>query len=286
LISPCLWFDGQAKEAAEFYCSVFPNSKITSESPVVVGFQLCEQKFMGLNGGPMYKANPSISFYVACETEAQVDAFWQPLAEGGTPLIALDKYPWSEKYGWIKDKFGTTWQITLDTGNDFGQKITPSMLFTDKNHGKGGEALDFYTGLFPNSSVYAKVLYQEGENNYATSGMIQFSNFKLNGQSFIIMDAGFPQPYSFNEGISLVIDCENQEEVDYFWDKLTEGGQESMCAWLKDKYGVSWQIVPKLLTQLLNHSDREKANRAMQAMLKMQKIDTEALQKAFDGDIV
>ena len=273
MISPCLWFDGQAKEAAELYCSIFPNSKISIDTPVVVNFQLCGQKFIGLNGGPMFKANPSISFYVACETEAEVDALWQPLAEGGTPMIPLDKYPWSEKYGWIKDKFGTTWQITLDTMNDFGQKIIPSMLFTEGVHGKGSEALDFYTGLFPNSSVNVKVVYGAGESTYATTGMLKFSHFKLNNQSFIIMDAGFPQPYSFNEGISLVVDCENQEEVDYYWEKLTaDGGEESMCGWLKDKYGLSWQVTPRQLIEMTSDPDKEKAGRATQEMLKMKKI--------------
>ena len=280
-IFPCLWFDGQAKAAAAFYCTVFDNSKITTDTPMVVNFELNGQKFMGLNGGPTFTTNPSVSFYVACETEKEVDNLWQKLAEGGTIMMALDKYPWSEKYGWIKDRFGITWQITLDTSNDFGQKIIPSMMFTEKSHGKGNAAIDFYTSLFPNSAVVTKVLYKEGENNYATAGMIQFSHFKLSGQSFIVMDAGFPQPYTFNEGISLVVDCENQEEVDYYWDKMTaDGGAESQCAWLKDKFGVSWQIVPRQLMQLMGDPDREKAGRVMNAMLKMKKIDVQKLQEA------
>jgi predicted 3-demethylubiquinone-9 3-methyltransferase (glyoxalase superfamily) len=283
LINPCLWFDGQAKAAADLYCAIFPDSKIKSASPIVVDFELCGQKFIGLNGGDMFKPNASISFYVVCETEEEVRGLWLPLSENGKAMIPLGKYPWSELYGWTQDRFGVTWQITLDKTRAKGQRITPSMLFTQESHGRGNEAIDFYTSVFPNSSIEMKAYYDEGESTYSTTGMLKFSLFNLLGQSFTIMDAGFHQPYTFNEGISLVVDCENQAEVDYFWGKLTEGGQESQCAWLKDKFGVSWQIVPKLLTQLLSHPDREKAGRAMQAMMKMRKIDTVALQKAFDG---
>ena len=282
-IYPCLWFNGQAKEAADLYTSIFPNSTITSESPVVVSFELNGQKFMGLNGGPQFKPNPSISFYVVCETEAEIDHLWEHLSKDGAALIPLNKYPWSEKYGWTKDRFGITWQISLDKARTMGQKITPSMLFTEGVHGKGNEAVDFYTSVFKDASVLVRVPYDAGESNYATTGMLKFSNFTLNNQSFIIMDAGFPQNYTFNEGISLVVDCDGQEETDYYWDKLTEGGEESQCAWLKDKYGVSWQIVPRQLMQLMGDADREKGNRVMQAMLKMRKIIVADLEKAYRG---
>jgi predicted 3-demethylubiquinone-9 3-methyltransferase (glyoxalase superfamily)/uncharacterized protein YndB with AHSA1/START domain len=277
-IHPCLWFDGQAKSAAEFYCAAFKKSKITADTPMVVNFELDGQKFMALNGGPMFTPNPSVSFYVACETVKEVDNLWQKLSEGGTSLIPLGKYPWSEKYGWTKDRFGITWQITLDTANDFAQKIIPSMLFTENSHGKGCEAVDFYTTLFPNSTISAKVLYEKDENTYATEGMMKFSHFKLRGQSFIIMDAGFQQPYTFNEGISLVVDCKNQTEIDHYWSHFTEGGTESQCGWLKDKFGVSWQIIPKILGKLM--SNPKKSGAVMQALLKMKKLDIQQLKQA------
>jgi predicted 3-demethylubiquinone-9 3-methyltransferase (glyoxalase superfamily) len=276
-----LWFDGQAKTAAEFYCDIFPNSKITSQTPVVVDFELYGQSFLGLNGGAMFQINPALSFYVSCETAEEVEQIWAKLIENGSVMMPLNTYPWSEKYGWLKDQFGMTWQITVDT--NIKQKITPSMLFTEGVHGKGKEAIDFYTSIFKNAAIVHTSYYAKGQNTYATEGMVLFSLFTLSEQPFIIMDAGTPQPFTFNEGLSFIVHCDNQAEVDYFWGKLTEGGQESQCAWLKDKFGVSWQIVPKLLTQLLGHPDREKAGRAMQAMFKMRKIDTVALQKAFDG---
>jgi predicted 3-demethylubiquinone-9 3-methyltransferase (glyoxalase superfamily) len=279
LITPFLWFDDNAEEAANFYTLLFDNSKITNlmhmpdGKVLTVGLQLAGQSFAAINGGPHFKINPSVSFYVACETEAEVTLLWDKLFEGGSAMMPLDKYPWSEKYGWLKDRFGMTWQITVD--KNIKQKITPSMLFTQNQHGKGKEALDFYTTLFENSSIEALATYQEGQNNYATEGMVLFSNFQLNGQAFIIMDAGFPQPYTFNEAFSFVINCENQAEIDYYWDKLTaNGGIESRCGWLKDKFSISWQVVPTNLGQLLSN------NNAMQAMFKMKKLDIKALEEA------
>ncbi|MBL7817876.1 MAG: VOC family protein [Saprospiraceae bacterium] len=271
-IYPCLWFDGQAKAAADLYCSLFKNAKITVDSPMVVNFELNGQKFMGLNGGPHFVPNPSVSFFIRCKTADEAQAFWDALSPDGMVLLPFNTYPWSEKYGWIQDRFGISWQISVDNlpGE---QQIVPSMLFTEGVHGRGGEAIDFYTSLFPNSQINVKVPYDIGESTYATTDMFKYSNFTLDGQFFTIMDAGFPQTFTFNEGISFVVDCDGQEEVDYYWNKMTaDGGQESQCAWLKDKFGVSWQIVPRQLMQLMNDPNTDKAQNVMQAILKMRKI--------------
>jgi predicted 3-demethylubiquinone-9 3-methyltransferase (glyoxalase superfamily)/uncharacterized protein YndB with AHSA1/START domain len=279
-IYPCLWFDGQAKAAAELYCSIFTNSKITVDTPMVVNFELNGHKFMGLNGGPQFKPNAAISFFVVCKTEAEVDFLWSKLSEGGS-LQPLNKYAWAEKYGWGQDRFGITWQIMLDKTATTNQTITASMLFTEGVHGKGGEAIDFYSSIFKDAAIYTKVPYEQGESTYATVDMFKFSLFSLLGKTFTIMDAGMPQDYTFNEAVSYVIDCENQEEVDYYWEKLTaDGGQESQCGWLKDKYGVSWQIIPRQLGALMNDPDTAKAGRVMQAMLLMKKIDIQKLKQA------
>lgn len=278
-IFPCLWFDGQAKAAAELYCSVFDNSKITVNSPVVVNFELNGQKFMGLNGGPQFKINPSISFYVTCETEEEIDAAWEKLIEGGFAMMPLNKYPWSPKYGWLQDKFGVSWQLTLGNIQEMGQKFTPALMFVGAQHGKAEEAINLYQSLFPNSSTRLLVRYEEGDND--TTGTVKHAQFLLDGQVFAAMDSGMAHNFAFNEGLSFVIDCDGQEEVDFFWNKLTaDGGQESQCAWLKDKYGVSWQIVPKQLMQLMSSPDHEKAGRVMQAMLKMKKIIIADLENA------
>lgn len=268
---PCLWFDGEAKEAATFYCSVFKNSVIKSENPMVVIFELNGKKFMGLNGGPMFKVNPSISFFVHCKTIEETDEVYNKLAEGGEPMMAIGKYDWSERYGWIKDKFGITWQVMVSTE----EKISPSFLFTGDKFGKVEEAINFYTSVFNNSDV-AKLQHYPNETPFA--GKVLFSEFNLNGYNLIAMDGPDEHIFTFNEAVSLVVDCKDQEEIDYYWNKLTKGGQESQCGWLKDKFGVSWQIVPVVLGQLM--SDPEKGQRVMQVVMQSKKFDIEQLKQA------
>lgn len=272
---PCLWFNNQANEAAKFYCSVFENSSIKSENPMVVIFELHGQKFMGLNGGSNFIANPSMSFFVVCETENETDNVWKKLSEEGTVLMPLDKYPWSEKYGWVQDKFGFSWQISLGALSDVGQKFTPSFLFSEGQYGKGEAAVYFYTSVFEPSSIVGLLLYAAGEEQ--PEGKLKHAQFTLNGQVFMSMDG--PAEFTFNEAVSLVIECENQQEIDYYWNTLTsDGGQESMCGWLKDRFGVSWQVVPTVLKELM--SDPERAPRVVQAFLKMKKFDIETLMQA------
>lgn len=273
-IHTCLWFDGRAQEAAKFYCSIFSNSKITVDTPMVVNFEIYGKKFMGLNGGPMFIINPSISLFVTCHSIAETDRIWNNLIEDGKALMPIDKYPWSERYGWLQDRFGLTWQISL-TGTDDTQNIKPSMLFTGNQFGKAEEALNFYTHVFDNSSIDMMIHYPKEDAN---AGKVMYSVFNLNKYDMIAMDGPGAHAYTFNEAVSFVVDCDTQEQIDYCWNKLTEGGQESMCGWLKDKFGVSWQIVPTILGKLM--SDAEKAPRVMQAFMQMKKFDIEKLIQA------
>ena len=275
-IHPCLWFDGKAREAAELYCSVIKNSKITTDTGLVVIFNLNGKKIMGLNGGPIYKINPSISLFISCETLDETNEIWNKLiADGGKALMPIDKYPWSERYGWLQDKYGMTWQITVAVNDEKGLKITPSMLFTGKVFGKAEEAVKFYSSVFDNSSTDVMLHYPEGDAN---AGKVMFSEFKIDNYPVIAMDGPGEHDYTFNEGVSFVVSCETQDEIDLYWNKLTEGGQESMCGWLKDKFGVSWQIVPSMIGELM--ADQEKGKRVMQEVLKMKKLDIETLLKA------
>jgi predicted 3-demethylubiquinone-9 3-methyltransferase (glyoxalase superfamily) len=275
-IYPCLWFDGKAKEAASFYCSIIKNSKITTDTPMVVMFELGGKKFMGLNGGPMFKINPSISIFILCESISETNKVWDKLIEGGKALMAINKYPWSERYGWLQDKFGMTWQVSVVNKEGDKQQITPSMLFTDKQFGRAEEAMKFYTSVFDNSSINPLIHYPDGDPN---AGKVMFAEFKLNQYPIIAMDGPGDHKYTFNEGVSLVVNCETQKEIDYYWDKLTaNGGKESMCGWLSDKFGVSWQIVPSVIGKLM--SDPAKGARVMQAVMKMKKLDIDTMVNA------
>jgi predicted 3-demethylubiquinone-9 3-methyltransferase (glyoxalase superfamily) len=275
-IYPCLWFDGQAKAAAELYCSLFKNSRITIYTPMVVNFELGGKKFMGLNGGPMFKINPSISIFVLCESIEKTNEVWEKLIDGGKVLIPIDKQDWSARYGWLQDKFGVTWQISVVNNEGDEQNIRPSMLFTNKQFGNAEAALKLYTSIFENSAIDMLLYYPKAENE---ASKVLYSEFNLKQQGMIAMDGPGNHEYNFNEGVSLVVDCDTQEEIDNYWYKLiANGGEESMCGWLKDKFGVSWQIIPRIIGKLMN--DPKKGQRVMQEIMKMKKLEIEKLVNA------
>ncbi len=275
-IYPCLWFDQKAKEAAAFYCSIFDGSEIESESELAVTFKSDGQKFMCLNGGPEFNINPSVSFYVMCETEEEINKLWNALMEGGSALMPLNKYPWSARYGWVQDRYGVSWQLALGKVKEVGQKFTPLLMFTGKQAGKAEKAIKFYTDLFKESAIGDIARYVKGESD--VEGTIKHSRFRLGKDTFMAMDSSFPHAFGFNEGISFVITCDTQKEIDYYWNKLTKGGEESQCGWLKDQFGVSWQIVPAILEKLM--SEPSKSQRVVDVFLKMKKFDIEKLVNA------
>ncbi|HEY0059874.1 MAG TPA: VOC family protein, partial [Flavisolibacter sp.] len=159
-ITPFLWFDGKAEEAARFYTSLFPNSNILALEHWGEGghfpkewvrnatFELNGQPFYAFDAGPMFTFNPSVSFFVVCETESETTMVWEALLEGGEVLMALDVYDWSPKYGWLKDRFGVSWQVSQGSISEVGQKFTPTLLFTGAQAGKAEAAVQFYTSVF------------------------------------------------------------------------------------------------------------------------------------------
>ena len=156
------------------------------------------------------------------------------------------------------------------------QKVSPCLWFDTQ----GEEAANLYVSLFPNSRIVDTTYY--GEAGPGPAGTVLTVEFELDGERFLALNGG-PE-YHFSEAVSFEVDCEDQAEVDYYWNNLGAGGEEGPCGWLKDKFGLSWQIVPKVLPELLADPDRVKAERAMKAMLAMGKLDVAALQRAFDGD--
>lgn len=284
-IFPCLWYDEEAKEAAEFYCNVF-NGKITADTSVVMNIDLFGQKLMLLNGGPQFKKNASVSLMVICETEEELQTYWDQLTEGGTVLMPLDSYSWSKKYGWIKDRYDVTWQLFLGEKQS-EQKIIPTLIFIHENNGKAMEAMELYTKTFPNSRIGNILRYGDGSEGHEPgepADHIQHAHFEIDRYDFFCMDNSYDHVFDFNEGISIVVMTDDQQQTDRYWNALTSGGgRESMCGWLKDPYGLSWQIVPKRLIQLMNGSDQEKAYKVVQAMMKMQKIIIADLENAYSS---
>lgn len=292
-IIPHLWFDTQAKEAAEFYISAFGDGKITQVNTLhdtpsgdaeVVAFEILGQPFMSISAGPYFKINPSISFSVNLETKEQVQTLWDKLSPGGQVLMELGSYPFSEFYGWVNDKYGVSWQlIALGEQAEGRPKITPALMFTQEHTGQAEEAIQFYTTLFKDSTIGEIFRYGAGQEP-EKEGTVAHAIFHLEGQEFMALDSAQAHAFVFNEGVSLMVNCDNQEEIDYYWEKLSAVPEAEQCGWLKDAFGVSWQVVPSDLETKLATGTPEQQKRVTQAFLQMKKFDLAALEKAWNGE--
>jgi predicted 3-demethylubiquinone-9 3-methyltransferase (glyoxalase superfamily) len=243
-------------------------------------FSLDGCQFCAFDAGPMFKFNPSISFFAVFETAEEVDSVWNKLIEGGEALMPLDSYDWSERYGWVTDRFGLSWQLYKGKPQDVGQRITPLIMYSGTQRGNAEEAMNRYMSIFKNSSSDGVAKY--GSNESGPEGMVKHAQCRLNGQTFMVMDNGTGTDIPFTEAISFYVDCKDQDEVDYFWDTFTEDGNESVCGWLKDKFGVSWQIVPEFFTKKMKGNEPEKEQKLMAAIYQMKKLDVAKLKEAYN----
>ncbi len=247
-IYPAFWFDQNAKEAMQFYCSTFKESLITEENDVVVCAEIYGFSLIGINGGPIFKANPSISLMLFYQDKIELDQVWEKLSEQGQVLMPLQQYPWSEHFGWVQDKYGFSWQLNLGDLQEVGQqKVIPNFMFSGHTLGKCKKALEFYQDLFRDMHVQG-IQYQDAES---LSTHVKHCQFSVHDLIFMARDGDTTQDFTFNEAISMVIECRDQAEIDYYWDKITENGTENRCGWCKDQFGVSWQIVPENMGQIL-----------------------------------
>jgi len=284
-IQSCLWFDGQAESAAKFYTSLFPNAKIARSvrysksgakasgqvegSTMTVEFELDGSKFLALNGGPHFKVNPAVSFFVGCSTEAEINGLWAKLCK--SPRMELGQYPFAVKYGWCEDQFGVNWQLMLSSRS---QKISPALLFANKKFGKAEEAIKFYTAQFPGSKI-------ETIAKDAKTDAVLHSTFSLAEQSFVIMEGPLEPEFDFSPALSFVILCESQVEIDRIWGQLSAVPAAEQCGWLQDKYGVSWQVVHKDWGKMIGDSDPPTQDRLMAAILRMKKLDLKVLEQVY-----
>lgn len=297
-IVPHLWFDREAVEAAEFYTSLFPDSQITSSITLsdtpsgdtdVVSFRLWGYSFMAISAGPLFKFNPSVSFMVNFdpsrdrEAATRINDVWAKLADGGKVLMPLDKYPFSDRYGWIQDKYGLSWQLILtDPKGEARPPIIPNLLFVGDVCGKAEEATDFYLTVFKDTGRGTIARYPSGMEP-DREGTFMFSDFRLQGQWFAAMDSAREHGYGFNEAVSLMVNCDTQEEIDYLWEKLSAVPEAEQCGWLKDPFGLSWQISPTILNELMHDPDTEKVARVTRAFIQMKKFDIAKLTEAYEG---
>lgn len=290
-ITPNLWFDG-AKEAVEYYLSIFPQSKLgrTTYYPesqeagladfqlelagkeLAIDFEIGGQDFTAINAGPTFKFNPSVSFVLnfdpASDEQAEKHLYklWEKLIDGGEALMPLEEHTYSQLHGWVKDRYGLTWQLILS--NPEGEPrpfILPALLFSERNTNRAEKAIHFYTSVFKNSRI-GKLARHTKQIGTARPGSLMFADFMLAGQWFVAMDSGVNPSYLFNEAISFAVECGTQEEIDYFWEKLSSVPEAEQCGWCKDTFGVSWQILPANMEELMRRPD------AFAKMMQMKKL--------------
>jgi predicted 3-demethylubiquinone-9 3-methyltransferase (glyoxalase superfamily) len=289
-IRPHLWFDTQAVEAASFYAETFPDSKVADVSQIhdtpsgdvdIVSFEVLGQGFQAISAGPLFRFNPSVSFLVRCQTADEVDALWKTVADGGSALMPLDTYPFSKRYGWTTDRYGLSWQLMLDERASDQQLIT-MLMFVGDVCGKAEDAMRFYTSLLPDSRIDELDRYEGGEGP-DVAGTIRFGAFTLGGRRFAAMDSAHQHDFAFNEAISLMVSCDTQEEIDRYWEALSAVPEAEQCGWLKDRFGLSWQIVPSAMDEMLRKGQPDEVARVTEAFLQMKKFDIAELERARVG---
>lgn len=289
-ITPCLWFNNNTEEAVGLYTSLFKNAslgrvthypkdaakatKMPEGAVMTIAFTLGGQDFLALNGGPYYQHTPAISLFVHCDSAEEADGLWKGLSDGGKVLMELAKYPFSEKFGWLQDRFGVSWQINLGPSR---QKIGFFLLFVKEQHGRAEEALQFYVSQFDDATIVKLDKFGSGEHE--PEGTLKQGIITLCGSEFMAMDSAMNHQFAFTGAISFMVNCDTQEEIDAFWQKLPSGGgKEIQCGWIQDKFGVSWQIVPAILGKL--HDSPKKVEKVMQAVMQMGKLDIKKMEEA------
>ena len=259
VITPAMWCDGTADEAAQFYADVFRDTSIAEQAPGIAatvsihGFRLSL-----INGGNQYAPNPSISCILnfdpllfGGEEQARdyLDELYERLSTGGV-LMELGEYPFSPRYAWVRDRFGMTWQLMLtDPDGDPRPFVIPSFMFGGTNHANAEEATDAWIALFDNSR--RGVLYRYEEGGPLDAGTVMFTDFTLRGTWMAATDSGTFHDFTFTPGVSMIVSCRNQEEIDRYWAGLSAVPEAERCGWCVDRWGVSWQIVPHNIAELM-----------------------------------
>ena len=279
LITPAIWCDGTADEAARFYADVFREGSVVEQVPGLAatvsihGFRLSL-----INGGDQCAPNPSIScilnfdpllFGSEEQARAYLDELYKRLSAGGV-LMELGEYPFSQRYAWVRDRFGMTWQLMLtDPAGEPRPFILPSFMFGGTNPAKAEEATEAWIALFDDAHRGALRRYEEGGPMEA--GTVMFTDFTLRGTWMAAMDSGAFHDFTFTPGVSMIVSCRDQEEIDRYWTRLSAVPEAERCGWCVDRWGVSWQIVPHNIAELMaDAATREK-------ILQMGKIDLAGL---------
>lgn len=295
-IIPNIWLNDTAKQLADHYQKIFDNFSLlrTAYYPdagqaihghqagdvLTMEFAIDGFRFIALNGGPSFSPNPSISFSYFCDSAEQVDQLHHKLAEGGQILMELDSYDFAPRYSWLNDKFNVSWQI-IQAPKLNGYTIVPHLSFVQHQAGHAEQAIDFYTSVFPDSAIGQ--LHRYGPNQIGESDHnLSHADFVVLDQPLTAMDSSQDHQFNFSEGISLMVTCQDQAEIDKLWADLSADPQVEACGWLKDKYGLSWQISPIQLDEMLHQGTPDQVKAVTEAFLAMKKFDIAKLQQVYD----
>ena len=287
-IVPHLWFDTKAVEAANWYVSIFEHSRILRVSSLegtpsgdveTVEFELDGVAFSAISAGPYFEFNASVSLMVTCRSADEVDRLYASLSVGATELMPLGEYPFSKRYVWLADRYGIHWQLTCFETNEISQKIRPNLLFAGDACGRVEEALAFYQSVFPSAAIGYVNRYRPGEAQDARAA-VNYAELALFEFQFVLMDHGAGGDEAFNEAFSFLVSCEDQAEIDAYWAALSAVPEAEQCGWLKDRFGVSWQIVPAEMSSVLTSLSGAAKRRYTEAFLQMKKLDIAALRRA------
>lgn len=297
-IAPCLWLRDGAETAAAFYLDTFGTGRVIArtvfpegaDNPVgqprgslmSVEIELLGQRLTVLNGGPQFVLNPSISLFVRVGAVAEVERLFAALSAGGEVLMPLGEYPWSPRFGWANDRFGVSWQVMAapEAPEDVPlPSMAPFLLFCGAQFGNALPAMERLCGVFANSGIDGVERFEVGEPG---EGSVKQGRFVLGGQRFMAMDSAMDHGFGFNEALSLQVLCEGQAEIDHYWRELSVGGEPGQCGWLKDRFGISWQVVPaRWIDWLGSNADAAARERVFAAMAEMTKIEVAVLEEAF-----
>jgi predicted 3-demethylubiquinone-9 3-methyltransferase (glyoxalase superfamily) len=300
-IVPALWFDTLAVEAAHFYARVMPKTTVdyvgtmhgTPSGDVdLVEFTIANQRFLAMSAGPAFKINPSISFMLNFDplmdkqAEKTLRKVWSQLIPDGTVRMELGEYPFSKLFGWVEDRFGVNWQLILtDPEGDPRPFVLPALMFTKAQAGKADAAINHYVKVFPKSTRGFTAPYPEGSPG-EKAGTLMFADFQLCGQWLVASDSAQAHDFAFSEAVSLLVECDTQEELESLTNALSAQPEAEICGWLKDRYGVSWQVAPRSLQQMMRTGTQAQVDALVQATLQMKRLDILELHRLYRQNTV
>ena len=297
-IVPNLWFDGSAREAVDFYLEALPDCHVTDVShypheglppfqeamagqELTIEFTVAGQRLVAINAGAEFRPNPSISLMlnfdpsVDAQAQEHLHRVWQALGRGGTALAPLGETSFSRCFGWMQDRYGVCWQLILTDPRGAPRPfVLPSLLFAGPQRGSALQAIEYYVDVFRPRAEMAGLgtviphsrTGKDSTEDASDDGLLEFADFQLCGQWLTAADDTGSADFTFTEGVSLQVDCADQTEIDRLWKLLSSSPEAEACGWCRDRFGVSWQIVPANIGELMQRP------KAYERLLGMKKI--------------